>query len=732
MASVDIGTLKATLTIETKGAVRALKDADAAVAATEKTLKSVASAFKEVSNQASIDISVYRARRNAIAETEKTLKGTSTALRDMNDAADPGGLIAFDKALEDAGGDITKMGGAAEATAGKTDKLGNAFDAAGKKAKDFSKIVKVIVAAAVIKVGVDLFNLGVEAEAWGRQFDSVFGDAADDVSVFVDTMNERFGVAEQRLEGMAAGIGALLIPLGFTREEAGALTKEVLTLAGALSEASGGATTAEQATSALTRGLLGQREALVGLGVKVTAVDVANRLAEKGMADLTGEAKKQAEALVTLELITGQATDKLDDFADGQTDAAEAQSNMRAAIDDFRVSLGLALIELAPFVVLMADLVTLAARPFKILLDISPLKKQDTALLSLLGLGALKFGAKRIIPIAIGIELFQAFSNLGGVQKQIEDFVDSAVGHVGEAMKNIGRSHQLGELMASIVFPTDSNDLQVAADGFVNSASRAMARAFGGGQGFTVFKRSGGLVGDWAKDVAESVTKAWGAFKELPIQVEKSLSEMEALLRANIAAKANWENNLATLRDMGFDDLAAEMEGLDSTWAIVVDNMIKDTTDLKRRLNNELRDLRFSIEIGMKLDTFVHTRQLSEFHQGLQDFWKNNPLKVQVIQQSGPAPSGGSGSASASAIKELGLSTSGSTRFFHQGGIVPGPPGANVPIVAQAGETVIPANRGVGGTTINFFGDVSGDEVVEKVRRALLQDDIRGSAGISV
>ena len=42
--------------------------------------------------------------------------------------------------------------------------------------------------------------------------------------------------------------------------------------------------------------------------------------------------------------------------------------------------------------------------------------------------------------------------------------------------------------------------------------------------------------------------------------------------------------------------------------------------------------------------------------------------------------------------------------FFHKGGVVPGPKGANVPIMAQAGETVIPAGQkagGGGGTVIN-------------------------------
>jgi hypothetical protein len=44
---------------------------------------------------------------------------------------------------------------------------------------------------------------------------------------------------------------------------------------------------------------------------------------------------------------------------------------------------------------------------------------------------------------------------------------------------------------------------------------------------------------------------------------------------------------------------------------------------------------------------------------------------------------------------------------MHSGGIVPGPRGANVPIMAQAGERVIPAGGGMGGNTYNINVNVA-------------------------
>jgi hypothetical protein len=69
-------------------------------------------------------------------------------------------------------------------------------------------------------------------------------------------------------------------------------------------------------------------------------------------------------------------------------------------------------------------------------------------------------------------------------------------------------------------------------------------------------------------------------------------------------------------------------------------------------------------------------------------------------------------------------------RDFHQGGIVPGPPGASVPIVAQAGERIIPAAQvaqgsagGGGGVVINIDGDLT-EAVFEDLQRELILESI--------
>lgn len=62
---------------------------------------------------------------------------------------------------------------------------------------------------------------------------------------------------------------------------------------------------------------------------------------------------------------------------------------------------------------------------------------------------------------------------------------------------------------------------------------------------------------------------------------------------------------------------------------------------------------------------------------------------------------------------------------FHSGGVVPGPPGSDVPIMAQAGETVIPAGGRSGGTTINITvtGAMDPKAVARQIKEMLDQLD---------
>ncbi len=69
---------------------------------------------------------------------------------------------------------------------------------------------------------------------------------------------------------------------------------------------------------------------------------------------------------------------------------------------------------------------------------------------------------------------------------------------------------------------------------------------------------------------------------------------------------------------------------------------------------------------------------------------------------------------------------------FHTGGVVPGTPGSNVPIMAMAGETVIPAGGGAMNVTVIVQGTVVAErQLIDLIHEGLLQKQRRTPLGLA-
>lgn len=191
-----------------------------------------------------------------------------------------------------------------------------------------------VAGAAILDVIGDLDQLGQKMEANERMAETVFGEMTDAARQWADENNEAFGVGESAMLGLIAKAQDLLVPMGFVREEAFNMSKEILNTANALSEWEGGTITAEDAQLRLTKAMLGEREGLVELGVKISAADIKARLAAKGLDQLTGAALQQATAQVTLELVMEKSTDALTAYEDRAGSATAAQKDLAAATAD--------------------------------------------------------------------------------------------------------------------------------------------------------------------------------------------------------------------------------------------------------------------------------------------------------------------------------------------------------------------------------------------------------------
>jgi hypothetical protein len=234
----------------------------------------------------------------------------------------------------------------------------------GKAALAIKGAIGVAVAKQAFDFASELFNVGAQAEAMNRRFETVYGGAGRQLNEWLEDNQALFGASESEMRGMAATVGDLLIPsLGFTAEAGADLTAEILTLGNALSEWGGGQRSAAEMTDILTRAMLGEFDALKSVGIAMDAQKVQAELTARGLQDLTGQAKDQAEAQVILEEITRQSAAAMEQYEEGGTEAMRAQKELQSAFADLKEAAAELAVELAPLVSWLADLAD--RMPFK-------------------------------------------------------------------------------------------------------------------------------------------------------------------------------------------------------------------------------------------------------------------------------------------------------------------------------------------------------------------------------
>lgn len=218
----------------------------------------------------------------------------------------------------------------------------------------------------IVQYGSELFKLGAEMEVLGAKAETVFAEALPRVTQAAEANAAAMGFTISQYTDAATAIGDLLVPMGFTRDEAANVSIELTNLSGALSEWTGGQRSAAEVSEILGKAILGERESLKELGIGIKESDVQARLAQKGLSGLTGQMLEQAKAAATLELITEKSTDAQAAFAENSDTLVRRQAELRAQFETIREQLATALVpvftrllEVAqPLVARFADFIT--------------------------------------------------------------------------------------------------------------------------------------------------------------------------------------------------------------------------------------------------------------------------------------------------------------------------------------------------------------------------------------
>lgn len=197
---------------------------------------------------------------------------------------------------------------------------------------------------AILRGVADLNSLGTELELLGNKAGIVFGNQLGVAEEWAAENAAAMGLTERRAIGAAAGIQDLLVPMGFTRDQATGMTFDLMDLSGALSEWSGGTRSSAEVSQIMTAALLGERESLKSLGISITQAEVDQQVLANGMAGTTGQVLQQAQAQATLELITAKSTDAQTAYAEGAGSNARQQAELTARIQTMREELAMQLV----------------------------------------------------------------------------------------------------------------------------------------------------------------------------------------------------------------------------------------------------------------------------------------------------------------------------------------------------------------------------------------------------
>lgn len=175
----------------------------------------------------------------------------------------------------------------------------------------FSRLTNVTQEFAVASV-----SAASDAQETYQKFGVVFRDVSQEAEAAALSLANNFGLAESQAKSFLANTGDLLSGFGFGSKMALELSTAVNELAVDLASFTNFSGGAKGASDALTKALLGEREAIKSLGISILEDDVKARVQQlEAMGQVEGMTERQKKAFATLQLATEQSKNAIGDFA---------------------------------------------------------------------------------------------------------------------------------------------------------------------------------------------------------------------------------------------------------------------------------------------------------------------------------------------------------------------------------------------------------------------------------
>lgn len=217
-----------------------------------------------------------------------------------------------------------------------------------------------LMALPLVGIGISSLRTAADFEEMSSKFGVVFGAMAGEVETWAEDTGEKIGRAKSHLMEYSSGLQDMLVPMGFSRESAAELSKELVALA--LDVASFTNKADADVIRDFSSALVGSHEPLYKYGILITEDTLKQSALNLGI-DATGRALTQEEKVLARVGImfsnTADAQGDAERTSDSYTNKVKAAE---AAMIELNIAIGNALIPtmtslvnaISPIIIIMA------------------------------------------------------------------------------------------------------------------------------------------------------------------------------------------------------------------------------------------------------------------------------------------------------------------------------------------------------------------------------------------
>jgi phage-related minor tail protein len=339
---------------------------------------------------------------NVTQKANNQLKGLARVANRVDEA-----FLKIQLAAGAAASKLKKAGGAAEFAKKK-------FGEFGRKTKEAGKSLTIGATLPILLLGRHMIKAASDSRETAQKFGVIFKGIEKDANSMAKNLADNFNLANDESKELLANTADLLIGFDFPQKKALELSNKVQILASDLANFNnleGGTTRASQA---LTKALIGEREALVALNIKITEKQVKSKIGQLKAKGAIFSSEEQAKAEAVLALAFDQSKNAIDNTADSQEQLATLQRELSARTNDLSGEYGELLIPL------QIELVKALTKVVNLFRSFSPLTKKIiigvVAFVAILGPLLLIFGGIIVaLPLiiiglkAMGVAMAAAF-----------------------------------------------------------------------------------------------------------------------------------------------------------------------------------------------------------------------------------------------------------------------------------------------------------------------------------